>query len=470
MSAIKRFVTAGVVLAVSLCALGLADEPAKSADPARIAKLIEQLGSAKFSEREAASKELEEIGVPALEALQKAAKSSDLETRKRAQKLIAKVRGGKAGWEIRQPTRVRLVYKDMPLDRAVADFGKKTGCTITVLDPDDKLADRKVTLDTGDTTFWPAFDKFCAEAGLNEAGIRETTIASEAMPVLALKDGKSGAVPTDHVASLRVRGRTVNQIVLGAAVADDEVSLEMQFSVEPKAWVYRLVSFRLDKIIDDQGQTLKEADKADGKPGVRQSRPYGANLLVPLVLKRGAKPAKSLKEVKGSLTIEVITAPHPLISVDDFMKAAGKSFEDGEGGSLKVIDFTKNGDEIKARVRLMPPESLKAAARAKGVLVKPPEEIERRIKPEAARGAQAGPPTTDPDFAPGLAILDAKGKPVDAEVKRVPLMGGEVGASEYTLIFDAPMEGQALKLVFSGSRLATIETAFQLKDVTLRAR
>jgi hypothetical protein len=457
--------TAGILLTMCLFAVGLADEPAKNADAAHIAKLIEQLGSAKFSEREAASKELEEIGIPALEALQKAAKSTDLETRKRAQKIIAKVRRGKAGWEIKQATRVHLAYKDMPLDRAVADFSKKTGCTITLLDPDDKLADRKVTLDTGDTTFWPAFDKFCEAAGLTEAGIRETAGASEAMPALALKPGKPGKVPTEHVASLRVRGRTVNQIVLQGALADDELSLEMQFSVEPKAWVYRLVAFRLDKILDDQGQTLKEAESADAKLGARQVSPYGSSLLVPLVLKRGAKPAKALKEVKGALTIEIVTAPHLLISVDDFMKAAGKTFEDGEGGSLKVIEIVKKGDEAKARVRLMPPESLKAAARAKGVLVKPPQEIEPVIKP---RVAQAGPPSSDPDFAPGLALVDSKGKAVDAEVKRVPLQGGEVGSSEYTLIFDLPSDKETLKLVFSGSRLATIEAPFNLKDVPLR--
>jgi hypothetical protein len=58
--------------------------------PSEIDRLIQQLGSPKFAEREAASKRLEAIGVPAAEALRKAATTSpDIEIRRRAQKLLA---------------------------------------------------------------------------------------------------------------------------------------------------------------------------------------------------------------------------------------------------------------------------------------------------------------------------------------------------------------------------------------------
>ena len=50
----------------------------------KIDKLIGQMGSGSFKEREDASKELAAIGVPALEALRKAAKGDDAEVRKRA--------------------------------------------------------------------------------------------------------------------------------------------------------------------------------------------------------------------------------------------------------------------------------------------------------------------------------------------------------------------------------------------------
>jgi hypothetical protein len=58
--------------------------------PSEIDGLIQQMGSPKFAEREAASKRLEAIGAPAAEALRKAATASpDIEIRRRAQKLLA---------------------------------------------------------------------------------------------------------------------------------------------------------------------------------------------------------------------------------------------------------------------------------------------------------------------------------------------------------------------------------------------
>jgi hypothetical protein len=56
--------------------------------------LIEQLGSDKFAVREAAEKKLEKIGEPAVPALQKASRNSDLELRLRAVRIIETIRFG----------------------------------------------------------------------------------------------------------------------------------------------------------------------------------------------------------------------------------------------------------------------------------------------------------------------------------------------------------------------------------------
>ncbi len=60
----------------------------KAADAARIDRLIQQLGSDNFTERESASKALEAIGEAALPALRKAQANPDLEVRRRAGDLI----------------------------------------------------------------------------------------------------------------------------------------------------------------------------------------------------------------------------------------------------------------------------------------------------------------------------------------------------------------------------------------------
>jgi WD40 repeat protein len=71
--------------------------PASSEQPAKVSsaeveRLIQQLGSDSFAKREAASKALDAIGEPALEALQKAITASgDAEVRRRAKMLAQAV-------------------------------------------------------------------------------------------------------------------------------------------------------------------------------------------------------------------------------------------------------------------------------------------------------------------------------------------------------------------------------------------
>jgi hypothetical protein len=64
------------------------DPTAKKPDAAAIAKWVEQLGSPKFTQRQEATKALEAIGLPALDALRKAARSADAEIAQRATRLV----------------------------------------------------------------------------------------------------------------------------------------------------------------------------------------------------------------------------------------------------------------------------------------------------------------------------------------------------------------------------------------------
>jgi uncharacterized protein (TIGR03067 family) len=69
-----------VYAAVSLLGLILASDDAE--------RLIQQLGSPDFAQREAATQRLKVLGEPALDALRKAASSDDAEVRRRAKGLI----------------------------------------------------------------------------------------------------------------------------------------------------------------------------------------------------------------------------------------------------------------------------------------------------------------------------------------------------------------------------------------------
>jgi hypothetical protein len=186
----SRHLLAALVLGLTVPAAVPAPLPDK-ADAARIKRLVEQLGSPEFQEREKAVKELAAIGEPALEALRKAAESNDAEVKTRAAGLVQKIGRQVESARALAPTRVHLVYKDTPLAEVVADLRKKTGYAIELYDPDGKLKGRKVTLDTGDTTFWRAFDQFCRKAGLVEATAQDMMKLAAPGPGPALP----GAVP-----------------------------------------------------------------------------------------------------------------------------------------------------------------------------------------------------------------------------------------------------------------------------------
>ena len=162
-----------------LASAGAADKPAAK----QIAQLIEQLGSNSYEEREQATKKLAEIGMPALDALRKALASGDPEIQKRAEELIHRL-DAQIQQEARRAesaklltaSKIHLVYKETPLAEAVADFAKKSGYTIQLHDPENKLSGRKVSLDTGIVTFWEAFDRFCTAAGLVDASLQDVLV------------------------------------------------------------------------------------------------------------------------------------------------------------------------------------------------------------------------------------------------------------------------------------------------------
>src|SRR5262249_15486039 len=141
---------------------------AKKVDAKKIAKLIEDLGSDTFADRQKANETLDAIGEPALEALRKATKSSDAEIRKRASDLVGKIETRVESGRVLKPTLIHLVCKDMPVADAVNELRKKSGYLLVLHDPEGKLKSKKITLDTGKVTFWNAMEQLCAKAGVAE--------------------------------------------------------------------------------------------------------------------------------------------------------------------------------------------------------------------------------------------------------------------------------------------------------------
>src|SRR5262245_58145273 len=103
------------VMAVCGVAVGLAVASGTVPPPATIQSLVEQLGSERYSDREAATAALEKIGPPALPLLQAATRSENPEVRERASTLVTKLKRVAVSTDRLTARRVKLDYKDIPL-------------------------------------------------------------------------------------------------------------------------------------------------------------------------------------------------------------------------------------------------------------------------------------------------------------------------------------------------------------------
>jgi hypothetical protein len=150
---IRLCVVGIVLLAVPGAVLG--DQPAEPLSD-RVARLIKQLGHDRFAKREAASKELDVIGEPALDALRMAAASNaDPEVRRRAEtalRMISARVGVKmlAKWEGTWMTgdRVYLKLSGARFSSGTPTYGPASG-TIMIVDVGDKVTSADLVNEDG---------------------------------------------------------------------------------------------------------------------------------------------------------------------------------------------------------------------------------------------------------------------------------------------------------------------------------
>lgn len=502
------------------------EKPPQKADRERIQTLIDKLGSSVFEEREAASQELEKSGPAALELLRKATKSADLEVRRRAQTLVGKVETRLLTEKMLAPKQVRVAVKDVPVPEAVAELAKLSGYPVEITGDSKALIDRKITLDTGKTTFWAALEQLCQKADLHHLvpvqpepanapggrvgqggkvviNIGNLPKAGAPLPVkpnpvqplpagpqpegsrsrILLADGRIPERPTHLAGSVRIRavpdaGK--------ANVSTGEARLVLDASAEPRLRDFGIIAAPvIEKAVDDQGQVLRMVPAPvpapqNPNPGVFggngvavvngqvfiNGQPVGGNVpnvpkhrSVPVLLKRGEKPARTLKELSGALIVQALTdEPEALVTVDNILKAAGTKVKGKEEHQLEVVAVEKLADgDIKIQLALQRPGGQnplgKGAFNNVAVIN---GQVMINGQPLGAGGV--GPSRLSPQEYPKL--TDAKG------ASHAPVSGRELtGKTTYELIYRLPAE--PAQLVFYGQRPCTFAVPFTLKNVPL---
>lgn len=153
--------------AVALLCLGSAF--AADPSPESVAKLIDQLGSPDYQAREAASRELDALGGPALPALKRAAASSgDAEAARRAAELAVRIARRADNDRALAPTLVELDFEDAPL-ATVLDALRKQGGGRLAFEPAGAPGAKLTVKTGGKVPYWDAVARVCAAAGLEVA-------------------------------------------------------------------------------------------------------------------------------------------------------------------------------------------------------------------------------------------------------------------------------------------------------------
>jgi hypothetical protein len=489
-----------VALGFELGSRAAAAAPAASLDGGHIAELISQLGSAKFKERAAATQALEAIGGPALEALQHAALNSDPEIGRRAQNLAHLIRKRTETAQFLAPLRLRLVYQGTSVLQAVEDFARKTGFAIEV-SSQLRLVNRRITLDTGETSFWEAFDQFCQKAGLVEKIVspesdpqapsvwgaargRQRGVAPLVeLPLnargwdgrLVLTDGKPALVPTHYAGAVRFRALSASGSE--ARAGGDEIGFLLEITPQPKVVWHNVIDLRIDKAVDENGQELTPSQErrsewsgsivvANGGAlwDAQTGRPISPIRDIPISFKSGEKVSRLLTEVKGVVVAQVETAPQAIITVENLFKSVGRTFLGEEGESLKLIEVNRQaGGDMHVRFELIDGSSANAPWVMRRGVMRPRMLIANGM---VRRGVAAE------DSAAPLNVLlqDANGHNFPVRNRDVePLIKGNTLLREIALTYCCGIGlGEPSKLVYSGRRTINIEIPFTLRDVPLR--
>jgi hypothetical protein len=503
-----------------LCAavLAAAETPSTDASPERVARLIQQLGSSRFAEREAATRSLDALGDAAVAALQSAANSSDAETRRRASELLQRIGQRAIIAKILKPTTVALDFDNCPLIDAVNTLAKQTGLKI------DRASNgfpgnRKVTVKSGPIPVWEAVELFCRKADLHEwdgatpmPGVPtppSTAIATGNVAVFGGLQGqvvvggrsvRSGQLPDGRVILLDGPGTVTTSHHAGAVrlrvlphgtpfpmtIMGDDLLFPLQASAESRLQFAGALSVRIEKAIDEFGKNHEATGvvvptvNADDVTFV--VLPNGAMMAQPasgragpaaLRIARGDKAAKSIREIVGEMTAQVHVT-EALARIDGPMKS-GMSANGPDGVSVKLNDVTMpSAGELKISIELsLPPEVQPMGALAGvagGRVAFQGGIVFQQQLGIAAKVANLPPlPTGTTEYA-GLSIEDAQGRRWTATHGQQESMrfGPQGLFTQLVVTFKAPAaDATATRLVFSGSRPAVISIPFAFRDVPL---
>jgi hypothetical protein len=506
------------ILVVGACA-ALA-VPATPPSGEQIDKLIAQLGSSNFRQREAATKELEALGEPALAALKKATTNGDMEVANRAAAVVERITNRLENARRLEPTYVDLRFKDTTVEEVFAELAKQSGFPITIGGDKSKLAERRVTLETGRVAFWVAFEKLREQGGLTQvenaqlgfpppgytqpnpvpppAVLAESArVLNRQSAALTLVDGAAKPTPTHIEGAVRIR--SAPPMPNGPPAKPNELNAGLLVQAEPRLAMERIIGVKITRAIDNEGQSLdpilaesidatRSASDLERAELMRRRELLMAQRLssaravsvahhgmAPVRLGKGHKESTELRELEGSVTLALRGPAEELAVIENPLKAKANTAAKGKGDVLLRLVGTQkvdNGD-YEVDVEVQYPHEIQPATLAQMSVpsnqavpvlqVQGGAQVQRQIVLQGRTSAVN---------LCGVVLADEKQRSfLLVESKNIRLSARPNGrAMSATLTFRPADQdqGEPAKLAFKGTRPMQVEVPFVLNDVPLK--
>ncbi len=358
-------------------------------------QLVEQLGSPRFNEREAATEALKRMGAQALTALREATRNEDIERRTRATNLLSEI-------EARimvEPTLVKLGYRNRSILEVVSDLGEQASVNIALFPENAQVwNEKRITLETAEPVpFWEAIDRLCRESGLMvsnanqmmqvagnapQARKRGASLqllmnnglpgpSSVAGPVRSIatnvlhhrdrvfnQNGAPGVVVQPGAGNLKVDGEQAK--VAQAGVMTETFGVGIQIIPEPRLTMVQNGNMKIVEAMDDTGRSLappsdpSAVNRFQGFNGMAG----GSMLQLQVMLSPPSPTAKTIKQLKLVVPVVLMSRRNEPFVIQ-LANAKGKTFESSEM-TLQVHDIKDEPNQqfttIELTVKMKKPE------------------------------------------------------------------------------------------------------------------
>jgi len=281
---------------------------AATAPAVNVAALISSLGSDNADDREAAQQKLVEYGLPAVAALQKAAKDNDdPEIRSRAAAVLSILHDR----SLTESSSITLHCNGSTPQEAfdaisAQDHALVMGMGLAV--PAPHKPGHTVTLDVVAKPFWETMIEVCRQlkvCPMPDASVHRLRLCPVDRNWLADEPHQIVGPFYIGIESLS-RQRTID--LAGPQTQRDDMTLRMNFCVEPKLLVTHVSNFVVDEAVDDAGNSLMPRPLPLDFPKMQLRRAAGPAQVIEVVLPYPQQHAgANLKTLRGKLGVVVAT-------------------------------------------------------------------------------------------------------------------------------------------------------------------